>query len=371
MMKNDRIMIVANDTSYVYKLRKEILKSFVEKGYTVYIVAKKINFVKELESIGCNVIDLNIPRHGTNPFSDLKLYSQAKVILNQTQPDIVFSYNIKPNVYFGLACDKYKIPFVPNITGLGKALEYPGLLQILAKKLYKIGLKGASTVLFQNSYNRDFFFKNNIITEDQDYFILPGSGVNTEEYGIMDYPSTDKIYFLFIGRIRKEKGIEYLINSAKKLHMKYSNVFFNICGLCEDDKYIQIFDELEQDGYLKYNGEQKDLTPFYKSANCIVHPTYYPEGMSNVLLEACSHARPIITTDRPGCREIVDDGYNGYMIETRNQEQLDSALEKFINLSYDDKLKMGLNGREKIEKQFDRKLVVNKYMELTADILDN
>lgn len=366
-----KILMVANDTTFIYKLRKEILEAFIESGYEVYIVAKKIKFSYELIEMGCKFTELKVPRNGTNPLSDINLLKKIYKIVNEINPDIVFSNSIKPNVYFGIVCRRLGIPFIPNITGLGRALEYPGILQKISIVLYRFGLKSAHTVFFQNEFNRDFFLENNILKENQDYIILPGSGVNINEHEVLPYPDSEVINFLFIARIRKEKGIDYFINSAKKIHEKYPNTSFSVCGLCEDDSYLNIFQELEEEGYFKYYGEQEDLTSYYQKANCIVHPTYYPEGMSNVLLEACSHARPIITTDRPGCREIVDDGYNGYMIETRNQEQLDSALEKFINLSYDDKLKMGLNGREKIEKQFDRKLVVNKYMELTADILDN
>lgn len=364
-----KIMLVANNTTFVYKLRKEILESFIAKDYEVYVVAKKVNFVNDLIKMGCKLIELKIQRNGTNPASDLFLLNNIFEILRDIKPDIVFSNSIKPNVYFGIACRKFNIPFVPNITGLGRALEYPGLLQKLSVYLYKNGLKSAQTVLFQNEFNRDFFLENNIIRKNQDYIILPGSGVNIKEHKALPFPKSDDINFLFIARIREEKGIDYFINSAKKINRKYPNTTFSVCGLCEDDRYLNIFQELEKTGYFKYYGEQEDLIPFYEKANCIVHPTYYPEGMSNVLLEACAHSRPIITTDRPGCKEIVDDGYNGYMVETKNQDQLDMAIEKFIQLKYDDKVKMGTNGRSKIEKQYDRNLVVNEYMNLVKKFL--
>lgn len=364
-----KIMLVANDTTFIFNLRKEILKAFVEEKYEVYIVAEKRNFLEEIENIGCHIIDLSIPRQGTNPISDVKLYKKIKSILKEIRPNIVFSNSIKPNVYFGMACNSLKIPFVPNITGLGRALEYPGILQKVSILLYRLGMRRAKTILFQNTFNKDFFLNNKIMTKDQDFIILPGSGVNIDEYKALSYPKLDKMNFLFIGRIRKEKGIDYIINSAKKLCNEYPNIVFNVCGLCEDRDYLKTFKELEGYGYFKYHGEQKCLTEFYQKAACVVHPTYYPEGMSNVLLEACSHARPIITTNRPGCREIVEDGYNGYMIDIKNQEQLDRAIEKFINLGYEKKVQMGLNGRKKIESTFDRNIIVEEYIKLTRDIL--
>lgn len=364
-MENKIIMLVANDTTFIYKLRKEILDGFVKKGYRVIVVAKIINFYYELESIGCKIIDLNFERTSTNPISDIRLLKQIFKILKSEKPDIVFSNSIKPNVYFGFACNKLKIKFVPNITGLGRALEYPGILQKISILLYKIGMKGADIILFQNEFNKNFFLENKIIGDLQKFEILPGSGVNLSEYKKLQYPKSEEIVFLFIARIRKEKGIDLLINAAKELCSKYDNLIFNVCGLCEDSLYLEKFKDLEKEGYFKYFGEQKSLTSFYESSNCIIHPTFYPEGMSNVLLEAGSHARPIITTDRPGCREIVIDGYNGYMIKTQNQLQLNQAIEKFINLSNEQKRLMGENGRKNVEKNFNRESVVSKYLDIT------
>ena len=369
-MENKKIMLVANDSTFIYKLRKEIVQSFIDKGYEMVLVCKRIKFVSELEEMGCRLIDFNFDRTGTNPLNDLSLINKIKKLLKSERPDLVFTNSIKPNSYFGISCNKLDIPFIPNITGLGRALEYPGTLQKISIKLYRKGMKNANTILFQNTFNRDFFLDHKIMKKDQDYIILPGSGVNINEYEVLSYPKSDNINFLFIGRIRKEKGIDYIINSAKKLHNKYPNIVFNVCGLCEDNDYLKTFEDLEKDGYFKYHGEQKSLRKFYKESFCIVHPTYYPEGMSNVLLEACSHARPIITTNRPGCREIVEDGYNGYMIDIKNQEQLNIAIEKFINLSYEKKVQMGLNGRKKIEDKFDRNLIVKEYMNLAEVILD-
>ncbi len=368
-MKNKKVMFVANDTTFIYKLRKEIIYEFIKQKYKVIIVAKKLKFVKEIESMGCSIINLSLDRTGTKPSSDIGLLNQIYKILKREKPDIVFTNSIKPNVYFGIACKNLNIPLVPNITGLGRALEYPGLLQKISILLYKKGMRGADTILFQNDFNKAFFLEKNIIKETKEYIILPGSGVNTNDYNFLEYPLSEEITFLFVARIRKEKGIDYFINSAKFLSKKYNNLMFNVCGLCEDNNYLEKFKYLEREGYFKYYGEQKDLTPFYRAANCIVHPTYYPEGMSNVLLEAGSHGRPIITTDRPGCKEIVKDGYNGYMIETRNQTQLNNAIERFIELSSEQKRKMGENGRKNVEQNFNRDLVVKQYIDIAESLL--
>ena len=157
-----KVAILANDTTYTYNLRLALIKELIDKKYEVYIVAEILKFKDELESIGCHLINIDIGRHGTNPLSDLKLMRQYKKILKQIKPDYVLSYNIKPNVYGGMACKSIKTKFMPNITGLGTALEYPGIMQKITILLNKIGLKKASVVFFQNSENMSFFEKHKI-----------------------------------------------------------------------------------------------------------------------------------------------------------------------------------------------------------------
>lgn len=358
----EKILILANDTTYVYNLRGALIKKLINNKYKVYIAAQILNFKEELEKIGCDIIDIAIGRHGTNPFSDLKLLKKYKKILKEINPDIVLSYNIKPNVYGGMACAKFNTRFMPNITGLGTALEYPGVMQIVTMLLNKIGLRKADTVFFQNSENQEFFKKKHLLSSKTKTVLLPGSGVDLDVHKILEYSKEKTIKFLFVARIMKDKGIDIYINTAKAIKKKYSNTEFHICGYCDDEKYKKILTEYERKNIIIYHGEQKNMIPFFSMANCIIHPSYYPEGMSNVLLEAAAHARPIICTNRSGCREVVDNGINGFIVSIKNSEELIKAVEKFIQMSYEEKVKMGLAGRKKVEKEFDRNIVVETYM---------
>ena len=359
---NKKIAILANDTTYTYNLRGAIIKELINNKYDVYIVSKVLKFNDELKKMGCNIIDLNVGRHGKNPFNDIILFKEYKKILKGLKPDIVLSYNIKPNVYGGLACRKLNIKYMPNITGLGTALEYPGKLQKITIFLHKIGLKKANTVFFQNQENLDFFTKHKILSNKTKTVLLPGSGVDLERHKLLDYPKDNIIKFLYIARIMKEKGIDIYLDTAKYIKNKYPNTEFHICGYCDDDKYNEILKQYQKDNIVIYHGEQKDMIPFFKMAHCIVHPSYYPEGMSNVLLEAAAHGRPIICTDRSGCRETVDDNITGYIVPIKDTDKMISAVEKILNMSNNERKEMGLNGRKKIEKEFDRNIVVNKYI---------
>ncbi len=318
--------------------------------------------------MGCKFIDTPFERHGTNPLQELKLCSMYKQIMQKLKPDIVFSYTIKPNLYGGMACRALKIPCIMNITGLGTAVENGGLMQKLMLILYRLALPGAKKVFFQNRENEQFFTEHKLAVGKHD--MLPGSGVNLSSYSVSEYPPQETVEFVFISRIMKEKGIDQYLEAAKVIRKKYPQTKFHICGYCEPE-YNGELQRLVDDETVIYHGLVKDIAAIHRTTHCIVHPTYYPEGLSNVLLEAGASGRPIITTDRSGCREVIDDGINGFIVKQKDSADLIEKLEKFINLPYEQKTQMGLAGRAKVEKEFDRRLVVNIYIEEVKNVCEN
>lgn len=368
MKKNNKtVVIIANDTTYTYNLRGLLIKRLLKEDYRVYIIAEVLKFKEELENMGCKIIDLKVERHGKNPFNDLKLLNIYTKTLKEISPDVVLTYNIKPNIYGGFACKKLKIKFIPNITGLGTALEYPGIMQKITKTLYKLSLSKAYTVFFQNKENYDFFMKNKLLSPNTKSLILPGSGVDLSIHNVLKYPTNKTIKFLYVARIMKEKGIDIYLETAKQIKNEYKNVEFHICGYCDDDKYKEILKNYEKQNIIIYHGEQKNIIPFFEMANCIIHPSYYPEGMSNVLLESCAHARPIICTNRSGCKEIVSDETTGFIVPIKSTEAVIDAVKKFMNLSNKEMCEMGLAGRKKVEKEFDREFVVKEYLRVMEE----
>ena len=361
-MKN-QIMIIANDTTYVYNLRRKTIERLIEMGYGVTIVSEVIMHEEALVDLGCQIVHLSTSRHSTNPLNDAKLFFQYLKILKKYKPDVVLSFNIKPNVYGGFACKLMGIPCIANITGLGTALEIPGKMQKLTTILYKIGVSGAECVFFQNSENEQFFRDKKILSKKSRTNLLPGSGVSLVSHPALPYPTDNKIHFLFVARILKEKGIDQYLSVAEHFVSKRDDVVFHICGGCDDPKYEKTLDDAQKRGIIEYHGQQKDMIPFLKQAACIVHPSYYPEGMSNVLLEAAASARPVIATDRSGCRETVDDGVSGYIVPIKQTQPIIDALEKFLSLSYEQRRDMGLSGREKMAREFDRQIIVEAYAE--------
>mgnify|MGYP004460621397 CR=1 FL=1 len=354
-----KVMIFANNDIGLYKFRKELIEELV-KSNDVYICLPKGDYIQDLKSLGAKFIPCDLlDRHGTNPLKELKLISWYKSILKKYKPDIAFTYTIKPNVYAGMACASFNIPYVANITGLGTAVENPGLMQFLTVNLYRYGLRKAQKVFFQNTENRDFMVKKGVVKKNYD--MLPGSGVNLNNYTVSEYPNGDTVDFVFVSRIMKEKGIDQYLEAAKEIRKRHPETRFHICGFCEQ-AYEEKLQKLNENGTIVYHGLVKDMASVYRKMSCTIHPTYYPEGLSNVLLESAASGRPIITTNRAGCREVVDDGINGYIVKEKNSRDLIEKIDMFLSKSTEEKKQMGIAGRRKVEKEFDRQIVIKKYL---------
>lgn len=356
------------DITLLY-FRQELIDELIKRKYKVYVSFPKSKNVEVFEKKGCMFIDTPMDRHGINPFKDIKIIFKYLKIIKEIKPDYVLTYTIKPNIYGGIACRIRKTKQIANITGLGTAMENKGILQKIAILLHKIGLKKVKCCFVQNTENLEFLKKHKIAKNKLK--LIPGSGVNLDKFKLLDYPKeSEPIEFLFISRIMKEKGIDQYLETAEYIKSKYNNTKFHILGFCEQE-YNEKLNELQHKNIIEYHGRQDNITPFMQKASCVIHPTYYPEGMSNVLLEACASGRPIITTNRAGCREIVDDDVNGYVIKEKDSKDLIEKVEKFINLSNEEKKQMGLAGRRKVEKEFDRNIVVQAYMNEIRQPIDN
>lgn len=359
-----KILVISNDLDGIFRFRKEIIQKFRLLGWSVIIsspidgAAKQVSW---LEKIGANIVDTKFDRQGKNPAADICLIFYYLKLIKQLQPDVVLSYTIKPNLYGGLASAICKVPQIANITGLGAAVEYPGVMQKITILLYKLCMRRTHLIFFQNASNLDFCLKHNMVKSRTR--LIPGSGVDLEYHKLMPFPpENEPIKFIFISRIRKEKGIEEYLMAAIHFFKSKVKTEWHVVGDCEGD-YMSRIKDLHNKGVIIYHGAQLDVRPFNSSIHCGIHPTFYPEGMSNVLLEYCATGRAIITTDRPGCREIVDDGINGFIVKQQNAEDLIEKVQKYLDLPYERKKEMGLAARAKVEREFDRQIVVNAYLD--------
>lgn len=360
-----RLLILANSDSAIFKFRSELIEA-LSAEYHIGIGIPFGQYMELIKNDKYEFFDIPINRHGLNPFEDYKLIRRYKKLIKEFKPDAMLLYTIKPNLYGSIAAKKYHIPCLCNITGLGSALENKGLLQKFLIQMYRYAMRGEHTIFFQNSHGKDFFIQHGIGKESQ-YYLLPGSGVNLDRFKVLPYPSDSCVRFFFIARVIKEKGIEEFLYAARRFHEEKRNAEFHICGACEE-AYEEILKDEDKKGVITYHGLVKDMREMYAMASCIVLPSYYPEGQSNVLLEGAASGRPLITTDHPGCREAVNNNITGFLVRKKDQEDLYQKAISIYKMTAEVREAMGLNGRRKIEKEFDRKIVIEAYKSELKDV---
>lgn len=357
-----RILFLSNLTSYTYNFRFEILRSMIESGHEVTVVCDNDDDLKQQElcRLGCRMKEVRFNGKGTNPSEELRLFLTYRRIIRETRPDIVFSFTIKMNLYGGLASRMARVTYVPMITGLGE-LEKKGKLRAVLLFLHKRVMPYAKAVVFQNQANIDFFRDNGIGCRKT--VLVPGSGINLKKFGYCEYPSENGgLKFAFIGRITKAKGVSEYLSMAEIEKEKHPDMKFFLAGVC-DEEYKQRIAGLDSSGVVEYLGMLSDTRDLLAEIHCMVLPTFHPEGLSNVLLEACATGRPAICTDRPGCREVVKDGVNGYYCKPKDVDNLVTVVERFSTMSEEQHRNMGILGRKMVEASFDRNIVVETYME--------
>ena len=352
-----KILFLVNHATTLAHFRTELVEALLKDRHEITISSPYDPRLEPFREKGCQLRDIPLSRHGTNPFRELRLITAYKKLMKDVRPDAVLSFTVKPNIYGAMACRRYGIPILPNITGLGGALENGGLIRAITVFLYRIAFRKTHAVFFQNTENLHFFKEQGILRGR--HILLPGSGVNLTRFTPLPYPPQDPLRFLFVGRITAAKGIREYIRAAQALRQTHANLEFHVCGACEDG-YRPLLEQAVRDGVIRYHGEVSDVRPLLRDVHCVVLPSYH-EGMANALLEAAASARPVIASDIPGCRETFDDGLTGFACQSRSAASLTEAMERFIALPHEAKAAMGMAGRRKVESAFDRRLVIDAY----------
>lgn len=350
-----KILILTNYDVGLFCFRKELIEELL-KNNTVLISLPYGELVDSLKKMGCVFIDTPLDRRGINPIKDFVLMLSYYKLLKKQKPDLVITYTIKPNVYGGFTCRLFKIPYAANITGLGTAFQGKGMLRKLVTLMYRVGLKKAKTVFFENVENLRIFIDEKIVKEEKTC-LLNGAGVNLERFQIAEYPAeNEKVRFLFVGRVMKEKGIDELFEAMRLLRADGIDCALDVVGGCEED-YSDKLKRCENEGWLNFHGYQKDVRPFITAAHCFVLPSWH-EGMANTNLECAAMGRPVITSNIHGCLEAVEDGVTGFLCEKQNPVSLYGVMKRFCGLTFEEKKNMGLSARKRMEDIFDKRKVV-------------
>ncbi len=363
-----KILILANHFNTLRIFRRELIKRLSKLGNDVVISIPKCDEENKsiLESYGARVIFTEFERRGTNPLKDIALLREYKKILKDESPDKVIAYTIKCNIYGALACKKYGIDHYANVTGLGSSFQSRNLMRLIVSVLYKLSLRHSKRVFFENTGNRDTLVNDKIVKSEKTV-VLNGAGVNLDEFAPAAYPDSElPLRFLFVGRIMREKGVDEYFEAIRRFKAEFPEVQFDFIGWYEDN-YESTVNELQSNGTLNFYGFQSDVTPFIKQSHCTVLPSWH-EGMSNTLLESAAMCRPLIASNINGCKEAIIDGVSGYLSEVKNADSLYNALLNFKNLTYEQKIEMGISGRRHMELHFDKEKVVDMTLKEIFDI---
>ena len=370
-----KVIIVLNTAWNLVNFRAGLIQALVAQGYEVVAVAPSDEYSSRLSGLGCRFIALPMDNKGTHPGRDLLLFLRFLKLLRRERPDVFLGYTIKPNIYGSLAAHILGIPVVNNITGLGTAFICNNWLTHLAQLLYKVALSNSRQVFFQNDEDLNLFVKQNLVSTEK-VSRLPGSGVDLVAFSYEAMMPMDNrpFCFLLVARMLWDKGVGEYVEAARIVRRKYPGTKFQLLGFKDVKNKTAVsgvqLDEWIKEGVVDYLGTTDNVKHYLKAADCVVLPSYR-EGVPRSLLEAAAIGRPIVTTDAVGCRDAVTNGVNGFLCRVGDASDLAEKLLSMIEMPPEAREKMGQAGRHKMERDFNEKIVIEKYLEVISKVLPN
>ncbi len=364
---------MTNTAWNILNFRSGLIKTLLAHNHQVIAIAPADEYIEDIEALGCQVIPIKqLSRKGTNPMSDLRLVHELYRIYSRENIDIALHYTIKPNIYGSLAARLSGTRSICTVTGLGYSFMQKGWVNRLVRSLYKRAFRRVEVVAFQNEDDRELFVKGGLVAP-QKTLLIKGSGIRCHYF--VPLPKTqeqDKMVFLFVGRLLFDKGIREFLEAAKQLQSQKAE--FWVLGTIDEGNPScispRLIHEVHEAGIVHYLGSSDDVREIMRNADIVVLPSYR-EGLPRVMLEALSMAKPVITTQAPGCRETVVDGVNGLMIPVADASALADAMLKMLSLTPDTLIEMGKAGRTMALEQFDETIIVGQYLELIAGNKDS
>ena len=365
--KSKKIALVANSTWNIYNFRLNLIKALVQQGLQVIVIAPVDEYIHYLNKVeGIRHIPLkHLSRDSTSPLQDFKLLIELFKIYQRISPDLIIHYTIKPNIYGNFAAFLSRIRSICVVTGLGYSFLKEGWIKKLTMFQYKLSFMAANAVVFHNPDDKKLFLDKKIVKKEKSSTIL-GSGVDTRFFKPVEHNNvkSGKTIFTFIGRLLYDKGIEEFVNASRIVKKNYPDVEFWVIGEMDEQNpsYVpkpKLVHWIEEK-YIRYFGITQQIQSFINESSCIVLPSYR-EGLSKVLIEAAASGKPIITTDIPGCRQVVTSGKNGLLVPVKDSNALSLAIEFFHKLPEKEKEIMGKNSRLAALKYFDDKVIIEQY----------
>jgi len=367
MVKNHHVCIAANTSWYVHNFRGRLIRELRDRGYRVTVYSPADDYVPKLCDLGANHVPLSMDNAGTNPLFETLSLARITTVLYRLRPDLLLTYTPKVNIYISLAACLLRIPVIANVSGLGQAFVARGWLQTVARALYGVALRTPHLVFFQNDTDQAEFIASRLVQPGRTDR-LPGSGVDVNHFRPIEnrISRPSPFCFLLSARMLWDKGVAEYVDAARMVRAMYPDTKFLLLGFLDSQNPRavprSILSQWMQEGVVEYLGAVDDVRPVYGSADCVVLPSYYREGVPRALLEAASMEIPVITTNTAGCRDAVDDRITGLLCRPRDARDLANAMAAMISLSPADRREMGRAGREKMLRTFDERFVLLKYL---------
>lgn len=371
MSSTRKLVLAANSSWYIFNFHKPLLSSLLERGYSITIVTPIDEYSEKLHNLGCNIVAVKIKNKSINPFVEIITIINLLIIYVKVKPAVVLHFTPKLNIYGAISASLLSIPCINNITGLGTAFMKKGFLNSFVKILYRYSQRSAERVFFQNQDDRDLFIRSKIINAERTD-LLPGSGIDLVEFNPVDKEESETVVFLMIARLIWDKGVKEFAEAAAIVKRKFPFTRFHLVGYIDHNNPRAVPEEMirkwESEGVLRWFGRQNDVRPYISQADCIVLPSYR-EGTPRTLLEAASMAKPLIAANTIGCRDPVNDGINGLLCSPKDSDSLAEQMMKMIKIGYGGRIRMGQNGRKKMESEYNVEININKYLMLITNVL--
>lgn len=370
-----KIALVANTTWNIYNFRLNIIDKFIKEGYQIIVIAPVDEYIIYIEKYPTVLhFDLKkLDRDGINPIKEALLCLELIKIYRTIKPDLILHFTNKPNIYGSIAAKINNIKAISVVTGLGYPFINSGFIKLIITILYKITGKFNTKFIFENIEDRELFESLNIVKK-KNSISIKGCGVNTEWFKPqINKNQNNKVIFTFIGRLLYDKGIREFVDAAKLVKQERNDVTFWIVGEIDKENPAtidknELIQWVEED-IVQYQGFFKDIRPIISHSDCIVLPSYR-EAIARTITEGMSMGKPIITSQTAGCREAVEHGVNGFLVEIKNAQRLAAAFFEFLNLNEDQREIMGQAGRKKACKEFDDVKIAHQIYEIVHQCIE-
>ena len=367
------ICLTSNTSWYLHNFRGRLISALIGRGHHVVALSPFDEYVPRIEQLGASHIHLEMDNRGTNPAVELLTLIRIYRNLQRMKLDLILTYTPKVNIYVSLVARLLRIPVIPNISGLGRAADSRGVVESITRRLYKLALRHSTLVFFQNEDDRTNFVHDGLITPEKTQR-LPGSGVDVVRFAPRIQPARNgRFVFLLSARMLWAKGIAEFVEAARNVRSEFPSTRFWLLGFLDPSNKAAVpeakIKEWMDEGIIEYLGVVEDVRPIYSSCQCFVLPSYYREGVPRTLLEAASMALPIITTDAPGCRDAVENDVSGYLCRPRDIGSLTARMLQILHLPQQARAAMGAAGREKMLREFDEQIVIDRYSVAVDQIL--